>query len=57
MFQQTRITRKLHGALFNMKIILQKASVRSIIFNKKNFGPKKRRIFRFAYYVINQQLS
>ena len=57
MFQQTRITRKLHGARFNMKIILQKASVRSIIFNKKNFGPKKRRIFRFAYYVINQQLS
>ena len=40
MFQQTRITRKLHGALFNMRIILQKASVRSIIFNKKNFGPK-----------------
>ncbi len=57
MFQQTRITRKLHGARFNMKIILQKASVRSIIFNKKNFGPKKWRIFRFTYHFVNQSLS
>lgn len=57
MFQQTRITRKLHGARFNMKIILQKASVRSIIFNKKNSYLKKRRIFRFTYHFVNQSLS